>query len=168
MSVYRDPILLELRKVLNESGPRELKDRYYFGDPIVVDPRKLPACFVSIDRQTVGTADNAHLESRISIVFNVVWDHKRDMMQALDNIEGHMNIVNMIAGRGADFALRPDSMISALRKKQDLATNLWIDVDTLSEANYGLGIGKRGPGIYTAEGTLRIQVIQHQIKPELA
>lgn len=166
--IYRDPILVKLRDVLNAAGPRELKDRYYFGDPIVVDPKKLPACFISIDRQTVGTADNTHLESRVNVVFNVVWDHKRDMMQALDNIEGHMNTVNMIAGRDPEtYALRKDSMISALRAKQELGNNLWIDVDTLTEANYGLGIGKRGPGIYTAEATLRTQVIHHQIKPEL-
>ena len=166
--VYKDPILVKLREVLNDEASPKLKNRYYFGDPIVVDPSKLPAVFMSIDRQTVGMADNSHLESRISIVLNLVWDHKRDMMQALENIEGHMSLVEVINGRGDDFALLPNSIISVLRKHQDLAENLWIDVDTLSESNYGMGIGKRGPGIYTAEATLRITIIHHQIKPELA
>lgn len=169
--IYRDPILVKLRDILNTDGPKVLKDRYYFGDPIVVNVSKLPACFISFDRQEVSNADNSHLESRMSIVFNVVYDHKRDINQALDNIESHMSVVDIIEGRYDEknanpFAIRKDTLIGALRLHEDLGNNLWIDVGTASGAEYGLGIGKRGPGIYTAEGIVRIEVKHHQIKPE--
>lgn len=165
--IYRDPLMEKLKKILNSEGPAQLKNKYYYGDPIVVPERMLPACFINFDRQNVKTADNAHLESRINVVFNVVWDTKRDLNQQLDNIEGHMSVVRMIAGRGDDYAFLPDTIISVLRKHQDLDTNLWIDVDSDTEADWGVGIGKRGPGIYTAEGILRTQLIHQQIKPEL-
>ena len=165
--IYRDPLMAKLVQILNAEGPAQLKNKYYYGDPIVVPERMLPACFINFDWQRIHDADNAHLESIISVVFNVVWDTKRDMNQQLDNIEGHMSVVRMIAGRGDDYALLPDSIIGVLRKHQDLDTNLWIDVGTDTEADWGVGIGKRGPGIYTAEGILRTQLRHHQLKPEL-
>lgn len=170
--IYRDPILVKLRDILNKDGPKMLKDSYYFGDPLVVNVSKLPACFISFDRQQITNADNAHLESNMSIVFNVVYDHKRDINQAFDNIESHMSVVDIIEGRAPandpsnPYAIRKDTILGALRLHEDLGNNLWIDVGTASMAEYGIGIGKRGPGIYTAEGIVRIQVKHHQIKPE--
>ena len=166
MSLYRDPILTKLRDVLNESGPKELKNRYYFGDPIMVNVSELPACFISIDQQTIENITNAELETRVYVVLNVVYDHKRDLMQALDNIEGHMSIVNLIGGRNDDYSIRKDSILGCLRAHEDLDAKLWIDVGSLSTADYGVGIEKRGPGIYTAEGVLKIQIVNHSVKPE--
>lgn len=159
--------MVKLVNLLNAEGPSELKNRYYYGDPIVVPERVLPACFINFDRQNVATADNAHLETKISLVFNIVWDMKRDMNQQLDNIESHMSLVRIIAGRDDNYNFLPDSIISVLRKHQDLDTNLWIDVDQATEVDWGVGIAKRGPGIYTAEGVLRTQITHHQLKPEL-
>lgn len=171
MGIYRDPILVKIRDILNQDGPKKLKDRYYFGDPIAVNVSNLPACFISFDRQQISNADNSHLESNMSVVFNVVYDHKRDLMQAFDNIESHMSVVDIIEGRHDEkdpnpYAIRKDTILGALRLHEDLGNNLWIDVGTTSDAEYGVGVGKRGPGIYTAEGIVRIQVKQHQLKPE--
>lgn len=166
MSVYRDPVLLKLRDVLNQYGPKQLKNRYYFGDPLIVNASELPACFMSIDSQTVDNVTNAELETRIFVVLNVVYDHRRDLMQALDNIESHMSIVDLIGGRNEDYSLKADSILGCLRAHEDLDTKLWIDVGSLSTADYGVGVEKRGPGIYTAEGIIRVQIINHSIKPE--
>ena len=166
MGIYRDPILVKIRDTLNQFGPKQLKDRYYFGDPIVVNQSLLPVCFISYDKQTITDVTMSELESRLPVVLNVVYDMKRDMMQALDNIEGHMSLVDIIVGRNSDYSLKKDSILGALRAHQDLDTNLWIDVGSSSEADFGVGPEKRGPGIYTAEGVLRIQVLNHSLNPE--
>lgn len=46
-------------------------------------------------------------------------------------------------------------------KHQDLDVNqnLWINTDGgITEIDFGIGVEKRGPGIMTAEGLVRIQV----------
>lgn len=164
--IYRDPILVKLRNLFNEEGPKRLKDRYFFGDPLFVNPAELPAVFMSFDRQRIRDTSNAELESLVEVVFNVVWNHKRDFNQALDNIEGHMSVVDIIAGRNADYTLKKQSLIGILRKHQQLDNKLWIDLGTDSEPDWGIGIEKRGPGIYTVEGILKISIRHHQLAPE--
>ncbi len=166
MARYEDPILIKIIKVLNEHGPVQLKNKYGLGDPIVVNQSQLPMAFISYDTLTVGDYTNAELESRLNVVINVVYDIKRDFMQGLSNVEGHMSLVELLSGRNSDYSLRVNSIMGALRAHQDLDNKLWIDVGTLSEVDYGVGLEKRGSGIYTAEGVLRFTVINQQLKPE--
>lgn len=168
MARYQDPVLAKIRDVLNAFGPQTLKNRYGFGDPLVVNQSELPMAFISYDTQEIGDFTSAELQSAMHIVINVVYDLKRDFGQGLSNVESHMSIVDFLSGRNPDYSLKTDSIIGALRAHQDLDTKLWIDVGTLSEVDYGVGLEKRGPGIYTAEGVLRFTVINHQIRPDLA
>lgn len=165
MARYEDPVLVKVREILNTHGPRELKNKYGLGDPIVVNESQLPMAFISFDTQTVRVYTNAEIESKMNVVINVVYNIKRDFGQQLSNIEGHMSLVNLLSGRDSDYSLKVDSIMGALRAHEELDSKLWIDVGTLSEVDYGVGLEKRGPGIYTAEGVLRFTVMNQQLTP---
>jgi hypothetical protein len=167
MAKYEDPVLVAIRDMLNEHGPKELKNHYGLGDPLVVNQSELPMAFISFDVQDIGDVTNAEIQSDMRIVINVVYDLKRDFGQGMSNVESHMSVVNFLTGRNPDFTLKTDSILGALMAHEDLAEKLWINLDTVSEVDYGVGLEKRGPGIYTAEGVVRFTVKNHQLRPDL-
>ncbi len=167
MAKYEDPVLVALRNMLNEHGPKDLKNRYGLGDPLVVNQSQLPMAFISFDTQDIGDVTNAEIQSDMNVVINVVYDLKRDFGQGVSNVESHMSIVDFITGRNPDYSLKVDSILGALMAHQDLDEKLWINIDSLSEVDYGVGLEKRGPGIYTAEGIVRFTVKNHQLRPDL-
>lgn len=167
MSIYKDPILVKLRDLFIAEGPKELKDRYGFGDSLQVNKGVLPFAFMSIDIQRVTNSSNAEITTDIPIVVNVVYDMTRDFNQSLENVQSHMSVVNMLIGRNPDYTIRKDSLAGVLWSHEQLADNLWVNLGQQMEADFGIGIEKRGPGIYTTEGVLRFTVKHQQIRPDL-
>lgn len=165
MGIYRDPILERLITKLDTEGPAELKNRYFYGDPLQVPKSSLPACFVTKDTTRVDTAANAEIKTEMQVVLNVVFDLTRDFNQAFDNISSSNTLYDCLEGRNADYTLKPTSLVFILDKYQTLDTNLWIALGSPLEPDYGIGIEKRGPGIYTVEGVIRLTLIHHQLRP---
>lgn len=164
--IYRDPILTLIRDRFNAEGPKELKDRYFFGDTLLVNARELPCVFMSIDVERLTNASNAEVESNIPIALNVVYDLRRDFQQSIENVNAHMSVVNFLIGRNADYTIRKDSLAGVLWNHPQLAAKLWVNLDQPMEADFGIGIEKRGPGIFTTEGVLKFTVKHHQLTPE--
>lgn len=172
MAIYKDPILQRIKEVLQEDGPKELKDRYSFGDPGAVNKADVqqPRCFISYDVQNVQDSASGELQTTANIVVNVVYDMTRDHGQGMDNFS-HMSVVNLTAGRDENFALREDSILGALRKNQDMTDNddmrqLYIDVGTPTVVEFDAL--PRNHGLVTAEGVVRFTVIANQLTAEYA
>lgn len=168
MARYRDPIIARLAQLLTDEGPKELAGRYYHGDPVRVPGKSyLPAVFISKDDTTVGTVTNAEDETTTNLVINVVYDLSRDFSQAFDAISSSATLYDLIEGRGDDYTLKPASLVYVLRAHEQLDPNLWMNLEEPMAVEYGVGIEKRGEGIYTAEAVLRVQVKHHQLRPGL-
>jgi len=165
--VYQDPVLAKLVGLLNAEGPSELKNRYFFGDPLVVPRSQLPAVFITKDQTRIDEGSNAEDESRMVVVLNVVYDLTRDFNQAFNDINSANTLYDVVEGRNADYTLKPTSLAYILREHQalDQPHNLWINHDTPLEPEYGVTVNKRGEGVYTVEAVLRIMVVHQQLRP---
>lgn len=154
MSLH-DPVISKIIEKLNAEGPAFLKNRYFYGDPLVVNASNLPACFVCKDSTAVRIADSAQDEHRMNLFINVVLDMKRDFNQSFENINSASTLYDLMEGRGSNYAVRTDTIAYVLRKYQQLDTNLWINYDQELTIDYGVGIEKRGPGVFTVEAVAR-------------
>lgn len=163
---YLDPILAKLISYLNAEGPAALKGKYYQSDPVqVVNESSLPAVFVTKDTTSIANVTNAEDEAVMPIAINVVADLKKDFNQAFNNLSSSSTLYEWMEARNADYTLRSDSILFVLRKYQQLDRKLWINVKAPLKASYGIGLQKRGPGIYTVEGVIRIEIIHHGMRP---
>lgn len=167
MALYRDPIIAKLISVLSASGPSFLKNRYFSGDPLQVPKSQLPAVFITKDNTTIAPATNAEDASVMPLVANVVLDLTRDWNQAFDRVNSSDMLYEAVEARNANYTLKSTSLAYLLRKNVQLDTNLWISADSELTIDYGVGIEKRGPGIFTVEAVLRFTVTHHQIRPGL-
>src|SRR5579885_510890 len=104
--VYQDPVLAKLVGLLNAEGPSELKNRYFFGDPLVVPRSQLPAVFITKDQTRIDEGSNAEDESRMVVVLNVVYDLTRDFNQAFNDINSANTLYDVVEGRNADYTLK--------------------------------------------------------------
>lgn len=170
MPIYKDPILVRIREVLEKDGPRELVGRYSFGDPGAVNKSDVeqPRCFISYDTQSVQDSATGMIQTVSNIIVNVVYDMTRDHGQGMDNYS-HMSVVELVTGRTDDFALRTDSIVGALRKNQDMSDDddmrqLYIDVGTPTEVEFDAL--PRNHGLVTAEGIVHFTVISNQLISE--
>jgi hypothetical protein len=163
--IYRDPFITKLISVFNAEGSPELKNRYFYGDPLQVPKNQLPACFITRDSTRVTTNTNGEIQTEADIVINAVFDLTRDFNQAFDNITSSNTMYDCFEGRNADYTLKDTSLVYILDKHQSLDTNLWINLNAPIEPDYGVSIEKRGPGIYTVEGVIRITLTHHQLRP---
>lgn len=167
MALYKDPIITTIIGLFNSYGPPELKNRYFYGDPLQVPKSQLPAVFITKDGTDISNLTNAEDQAAISLVANVVLDLSRDFNQAFDNIASSNAMYDFMEGRDVNYELKPTSLCYILRKYQSLANNLWINPEQPLRPDYGIGVEKRGPGIFTVEGVIRFMVLQKQITPGL-
>lgn len=165
MAIYRDPILGAIINLFNSYGPPELKNRYFYGDPLQVPKSQLPAVFLTKDITEISNLTNAEDQSAIHIVANIVLDLTRDFNQAFDNVTSSNAVYDFMEGRDAAYELKPTSLCYILRKYQSLGNNVWINPEEPLRPDYGIGVEKRGPGIFTVEGVIRFMVLHKQITP---
>ncbi len=166
---YQDPILRKIKKLMDEQGPKDLRGRWAIGDSMNLPAGALPRGFISYDTELVRDIANTELRDNCSIVITVAVDMKRELQVPTDRSESHEQVVGYLAGKDPDtFQFKRDSIIGVLRGNQDLdiGHNLWIEVGTETEVDYGVGVEKRGPGIVTAEGLIRFQLTHDQLNPE--
>ena len=166
--IYKDPIIKRLITVLNAEGPPALKNRYYYGDPIMVAKSVLPACFITKDETLITAETNMEDRNAVRLVLNVVYDLTRDFNKSLEQITGANSLYEMMEGRDATtYNLLPNTIAYVLRKYQTLdgSGKLWIDIDTETSVDYGVRLEQRGPGIYTVEGVISCVVRHVEVKP---
>lgn len=164
---YTDPVLGTLITIFNAEGPTQLKNRYYEGDPIMIAKGSMPAVFLTRDKSTVQQVTNMEDEHILSVVINVVTDVTRDWGQAFNKISSMSDVWDFIEGRNSDGTLKITSLAYILRRYQTLAPKTWINLKRAIELDYGVGIEKRGPSIYSVEGIMKIEIRQHQPVPAM-
>ncbi len=163
---YQDPVIAKLISVLNAQGPASLLNRYYFGDPLVVNKSALPAVFISRDKTVTGNDTVAEDYSRMGIAINVVYDLTRDFGQAFNNIQSSLAVYELMEGRGANYDFLPNSILGVLRGNYQLDATLYINLDKEVELDYGVTVNKRGEGIFAVEGVARFEVYHYQLSPQ--
>lgn len=161
-NLYRDPIITRIIELLNAEGPAELKGKYHHGDIIIAPNNQMPFCSVAIDNQAVNSADSMEDNNVVPLVLTVVQSATRDI-ENWDVSAASVKLYRMIAGRVTDrespdlYNLLPDSMMGVLRKYAHADKKLFIAInDAPMTADFGIGMERRGAGMYSVEGTLRI------------
>ena len=164
--VYRDPIIAKVIEKLNAEGPAELKNRYYFGDLIMPAKSIMPFCSVAIDTQAINSADSQEDLNAIPLVLTVVVATTKEI-KSFDLATASNKLYELFAARQeADYSLRPDSIAYVLRKYAQLDGKLFNSInDQPMSIDFGIGVGRRGPGIFSAEGSLRTVVFAYTPTP---
>lgn len=164
--VYRDPVIEKLKSYLDAEGPKELRGRYYNGD-IIMPPRSLmPFASIAIDTETMNSADSLQDINVIPIVISVVVATTKDI-KSFDLQAGSNKLYELVAARNeADYSLRSDSISYVLRKYAQLDAKLFNGInDQPLTADFGIGVGRRGPGIFSVEATIRTTVYGYTNTP---
>lgn len=167
MSEYVDPIIALVIEKLNSEGPAELQNRYYHGDVLLVPKQELPIISVAKDQTVIRAASNLEDEHYMPLVINILLDYTADLDQSSDLVAGVTRLYEMCEARNGDYSLKADSLAYILRKYQRLDDNVWIDIGPNEELNidYGLGINRRGPGIFSVEAVIHTAVKVHTERP---
>lgn len=168
MSEYRDPIIQKIIDTLESEGPQELRGKYQHGDTWMPNKEELPVVTVSKDNTRIGAASNAEDDQLLPMVINVIYDYMRDLTQSSDLAVGVTTLYDYCEGRDATtYMLKSDSIAYVLRKYPKLDNDLYISVGPGEELqiDYGMGVERRGPGIFSVEAVIRFNVRFQQNRP---
>ena len=165
---FRDPVIQKLIDTLNTEGPDELRGKYYNGDVLLAPKSELPICSIARDRTTVTQASNTEDDNVARLVINILYDWTRDLTDDYDLEAGVSSLYKLVEKRDpATYALLPGSIMYVLRANQQLDDKFWLAVgpSEVVEADYGLGIERRGPGIFSVEAVIRVGARIHTTHP---
>lgn len=168
MSDYRDPIIEKVLEALNDNGPSRLKGNYVNGDVLVPGRLSLPLCYVARDTTRVAPASSQEDQHTINMVATVIFSATEGWRDAYDNVAATPELYDLCEGRNTDYSLKSDTLLYVLGNRQQLDAKLWISPpgsDIL--VNYGLGVERRGPGMFSVEATIRFSVVLHTARPGL-
>jgi hypothetical protein len=171
-SEYRDPIIQKIIDVLEPLGPSRLVGRYVNGDVLLPNESELPMCYIAKDTTVSQPADNMEDEHLQSIVATVIYSANESLNGLYDQVAGTPELYEMMEGRTDDYLLKHDTLLYFATKNQQLDDKLWIGVGNQSggnnavAVNYGLGVNRRGPNIFSVEATMRFTVRLHLPNPE--
>ena len=166
---YRDPIVAKVIKFLEDNGPSKLRGRYIHGDVLLPNKTELPLCYVTKDQVAVTSANNMEDEHTQALVATIILDHTQDLKEAYDLVGGISELWEFIEARDpVTNQLLPTTFLYQLRLQQQLEDKFWIGLGTPVTVNYGMGIERRGPGIFSIEATVRFTVRLHLPNPEFA
>lgn len=163
--LYQDPIIAKVISMLNAKGPSKLKGRYINGDVLLPNNSDLPLCYITKDQVLAQPANNMEDEHLQLLVATIILDIKQDLKQAYNAVQGVPELWEMCEARDANYNLLPNTMLYNLRNSQTLDTKMWIGLGTPVQINYGMGIERRGPGIFSIEATIRFTVRLHLEAP---
>lgn len=158
---YRDPIIKAVVDLLEKNADSRLKGRYYYGDVLLVPKSQLPICSVSIDSEAITTVNSLEDESTVPIVINVLTDYNDQGGKDFDLQSGTNMLYEIIAGRNDDFTFKENSMLGILRSKDGVQPvvneKIYLGInDQAVTADFGIGVERRGAGIFSIEGVIRI------------
>ncbi len=165
---YRDPIITKVIEFLETNGPSKLRGRYIHGDVLLPNKSELPLCYLTKDQVSVVPANNMEDEHQQAIVATIILDHTQDLNEAYDMVGGVSELWEFIEARGDDYQLKRDTLMFQLRLQQQVADKFWIGLGTPVTVNYGMGVERRGPGIFSIEATVRFTVRLHLPNAEYA
>lgn len=157
MKNYEDPILAKVRDLLNAYGPDELKNKYYLGDPMLVNKSDLPMAFISYEKHDIIDDASHSIETHSTVVIDVVYDLTKDFNRASKTSGSQMALVKMICGRDENYRLLDNTILAVLRRFQDSQDDsLIIDLGNSAQIEYV--VGERGNSVFTNEALIRFTV----------
>lgn len=153
---YKDPIIDRIIQKLKDEGPSDIKT-FYYGDVTLPPRRELPICAVIKNTTTTMPASNTEDDHKMGIVINVLVDYAKDFNNNFDLVAGTTQLYDMVEGRDDNMDLKVGTIMRVLRKYGRLDDNLFLAVgpNEAIEVTYGLGIERRGKGIYSLEAIIR-------------
>lgn len=164
---YRDPVISKVIEMLEKSGPTQLKGHYMNGDVLLPQKRQLPLCYITKDQVLAQPANNMEDEHLMLLVATVILDTADTIKDAYDIVQGVPDLWEMCEERDpTTYQLKTDTLLYQLRNSQVLDNKVWIGLGTPVQINYGIGIERRGPGIFSIEATIRFTVRLHLPAPD--
>lgn len=165
-NAYKDPIIELIIKKLNEVGPTKLRGRYINGDVLKPNKSEMPMAYVARDTTRAQSANNMEDEDLQNFVITVILDHTTDINIAYNMVAGTPELYDFMEGKDpTTMYLKKNTLLYFARSNQQLANKVWVALGTPVIINYGLGIERRGPGIFSIEATMQFTVRQHQPTP---
>jgi len=165
--LYKDPIIQKVIDVLNEKGPSKLRNRYINGNILIPKQSELPVCYITKDTISKQPADNMEDEHLQNLVATIILDMTNDLNQIYNMVSGDSELYELCEARDYEtYELKPDTILSVLSSVQQIDNNFWIGLGSPVEINYGLGIERRGPGIFSVEATIRFTARLHLSVPQ--
>lgn len=157
MKNYEDPILAKMRDLLNTYGPDELKNKYYLGDPMLVNKSDLPMAFISYEKHDIIDDASHSIETHSTVIIDVAYDLTKDFNRASKTSGSQMALVKMICGRDENYRLLDNTILAVLRRFQDSQDDsLIIDLGNSAQIEYV--IGERSNSVFTNEALIRFTV----------
>ena len=167
--LYTDPILGRIIQHLQDNMDKSYVKTWHQGDVLLLPKSDLPAVSVAYDYNNILASDNLHDGSDRDVVISIIVDHtERSMWESWDIMAGQMELYEITAGmqplsnNKAERAKYIEGCMAAVltdRAKQDLGNGIFLNV-TNNNLNfeYGIGVERRGEGIFSIEATCRIVV----------
>lgn len=165
---YKDPVIQKLIDVLEELGPSELKGKYHHGDVMVPAKSDLPMVTIARDRTRISQASDLEDDNIMPLVINVLYDYTQDLTNDFDVQAGVTSLYRLVEERDpANYRLLPNTIAWVLRQKQQLGNKLYLAVGPNEnlDIDYGIGVERRGPGIFSVESVIRISARAHTARP---
>ena len=153
--VYSDPIIQKYIALI-ESKISAYK-QFYTGDPIRLPASMLPCCIISKTETRIGPITNAEDQHEMQLTLTVVTDMRAEIRDEKDIAPGTARLYELIEGRDADtLQLQPQSILHILRNNLlvDSSLGLRTDLETITQAEYGLTVGKRAPEQWAVEASV--------------
>jgi hypothetical protein len=168
VSEYRDPIFQKLIDLLEAEGPEELVGHYVQGDVLRPAKESLPLVTVGKSTTRVGAASNMEDDQLMAVQLNIIYDYMQDLEQSSDLEVGLTSLYGMCEGRDeTTYELSENTIMYVLRKHPKLDNDLYISVGPNEEVQieYGMGIQRRGPGIFSVEAIIKFNLRFQQLRP---
>lgn len=174
---YRDPIIEAIIDHLDKNASKDIKT-YYHGDVLLLKKSELPAISVAIDGTRVTTDSTGDDKSTVPIVISVITAINDNQARDFDVMAGTTALYEIVTGRNKDFTYRKDSLVKLLRQKVDLAhttdengsqISVFLGIeDQPLEVEFGIGVERRGEGIFSTEAAIRTTAFIYtpKIEPE--
>lgn len=157
MKNYEDPILAKMQDLLNTYGPDELKNKYYLGDPMLVNKSDLPMAFISYEKHDIIDDASHSIETHSTVIIDIAYDLTKDFNRASKTSGSQMALVKMICGRDENYRLLDNTILSVLKRFQDSQDDsLIIDLGDSAQIEYV--VGERGNSVFTNEALIRFTV----------
>lgn len=165
---YKDPLLQLVIDHLDANGPQELKGKWKQGDVLIAPKRELPIAYLAKDSTNLSPATNLEDEHAMSLVVVVLYDYTSDQRQSEDIVKGVTGLYKLMEERDpATYQLKPNSLAFQIRLNNQIADKVWLGLGSPVVINYGLGFGRRGPGIFSSEATMRFSLRSHLPRVDL-
>jgi len=166
--IYNDPIIKKYIQLI-EAKTDGIFRGYYQGDPIRIPSSKLPAIVLSKAQTRIGPLTNAEDEHGMAMILSVVVDIRDEISDDTQIAPGVARLYDIMEGREeATYKLKANSLLNILRTSilVDATYNLRTDLSSITQADYGLTIGKRsqeGNG-YAVEGQIEFIAYYTQLR----